>query len=157
VVFHNCQPNEKDHVVEISVKDAEVAEELEHLFLNRRMLNMDRHLWGDVKNGLCKGDHFYELLIDLDEPTSGVLGVQRLPAESMYRIETTKGKLLEFQQAADGPDYQALVNQVEVGTPVSTSERGCASAFVGGVRKSRKHRHELLGHNYRSSMTPASP
>ncbi len=33
-----------------------------------------------------------------------------LPVNTMYRIETTKGKLLEFQQSAVGPDYQALTS-----------------------------------------------
>jgi hypothetical protein len=33
-----------------------------------------------------------------------------LPPYTMYRIETTTGKLLEFQQTKEGPDYSALIN-----------------------------------------------
>lgn len=36
------------------------------------------------------------------------LMVQRLPVETVYRIETIRGKLLEFQQSLSGPDYDVL-------------------------------------------------
>lgn len=32
---------------------------------------------------------------------------QIMPAESIYRIETTKGRLLEYQQSVTGPSYEA--------------------------------------------------
>jgi len=54
------------------------------------------------------GDEFWEIVIDPDNPKDGVLKIQELPPDSMFRIETTKGKLVEFQQAKEGPDYQAL-------------------------------------------------
>lgn len=40
------------------------------------------------------GDHFIEILIAGGEPVA----VYTMPVDTMYRIETTKGKLVEFQQ-----------------------------------------------------------
>jgi len=59
------------------------------------------------------GDFFWEIVIDMDDPKQGILNLVPLPPDSMYRIETTKGKLVEFQQSNEGPDYQSL-SRVEV-------------------------------------------
>lgn len=48
------------------------------------------------------GDVFVELLPSW---------CQMLPCDTVYRIETVKGKLLEFQQSRIGPDYVALTKQ----------------------------------------------
>ena len=50
-----------------------------------------------------------------------------LPADSIYRIETTKGKLLEFQQSKEGPDYQSLA-RVDV-TQANDAELAQATAI----------------------------
>ena len=108
VIFHNCQRGENEHVFEIKCKNEEVSEELEWLFFHRKMLNMDRKAWFMMKQVCTFGDHFIELIIDPENPKDGVLKVQDLPPDSVYRIETTKGKLIEFQQSNEGPDYQSL-------------------------------------------------
>ena len=41
-----------------------------------------------------------------------------LPVETMYRIETVKGRVVEFQQSKEGPDYQAIVR----GSPVELTD-----------------------------------
>jgi len=108
-VFHNCQKDENGHIFRIECADKEVKEELEFLFFHRLMLNMDRRTWSDFKNLCIFGDLFYEIVINPDEPKDGVMKVTRLPPESIYRIETTKGKVVEFQQSKEGPDYQSLI------------------------------------------------
>lgn len=35
--------------------------------------------------------------------------VKILPPETVFRIQTTKGNLLEFQQSKEGPDYASLL------------------------------------------------
>jgi hypothetical protein len=109
LVMHNCQKNEDGHVFKIECSNDEVVDELKFLFFHRSMLNFDqRNCWDKSKRLFIKGDAFWELVINPDNPKEGIYKIQDLPPESMYRIETTKGKLLEFQQGKEGPDYQAL-------------------------------------------------
>ena len=108
VIFHNCQKGENDHLFEIKVGNDEIKDELEWLFFHRKMLNLDRKGWLWMKQVCTFGDLFVELIIDPDAPKDGILKVQELPPDSVYRIETTKGKLIEFQQSNEGPDYQSL-------------------------------------------------
>jgi hypothetical protein len=96
------------NVFTINAKNEDVKEELEFLFFHRSMLNVNRRIWADFKSLLLYGDIFYELVISLDEPRDGILKLTKLPSESMYRIETTKGKVVEYQQSKEGPDYQSL-------------------------------------------------
>ncbi len=108
IVYHNCQKGENKHVFDLEVKDDSVRAELEFLFFHRRMLNVDRNAWEWAKKLFMYGDMFLEMLISPDDPSKGILGVAPLPPDSIYRIETTKGRLIEFQQSKEGPDYQAL-------------------------------------------------
>lgn len=108
IVVHNCQEGENDHVLDIVVKNQKVKKELEFLFFHRKMLNMDRRLWGTVKKLCIFGDFFWEVLINKENPKQGILGLEELPCESMYRLQTVKNKLVEFQQSKEGPDYQSL-------------------------------------------------
>ena len=108
VVMHNCQRNELGNAFKISVDNEQIKKELEFLCFNRKMLNLNRKAWQMVKKLCIFGDGFYELITDPDNPKEGVLKMQELPPESMYKIVTTKGRVVEFQQAKEGPDYVAL-------------------------------------------------
>lgn len=108
VVMHNCQKDENGNVFKISAENEEVRKELEFLCFNRKMLNLNRRTWQMVKRLCIFGDAFYELVTDPDNPKEGVLKVQELPPDSMYKIVTTKGRVVEFQQSKEGPDYQSL-------------------------------------------------
>jgi hypothetical protein len=105
-IVHNCQLGDNNHTFDIRVKNESVKKELEFLF--HRLLKVDRKIWNWAKNLYCMGDWFGEVVIDTENPKMGILKVNPLPADSIYRIETTKGKLLEFQQSKEGPDYQSL-------------------------------------------------
>ena len=107
-VVHNCQKDSNGNVLKVEVANDDVREELEFLFFHKSMLNINRRVWSDFKSLLLYGDLFYELIISLDNPNDGILKMTKLPAESMYAIETTKGKIVEFQQSKEGPDYQSL-------------------------------------------------
>lgn len=126
-IFHNCQVGENNHLFEITCKNKDIKEELDFLFFHPKMLNIDRKLWNIARNLYLRGDHFIELIIDPEEPKSGILKFQNLPADSVYRIETIKGKLLEFQQSKEGPDYQSL-SRVEV-TKATPAELAQATAI----------------------------
>lgn len=108
VVMHNCQKNEKGNVLEIQTQNEEIKKELEFLCFNRKMLNLNRKIWQIVKKLCIFGDGFYELITDPSNPKEGIFKIQELPADSMYKIVTTKGRVVEFQQSKEGPDYQAL-------------------------------------------------
>lgn len=108
-IVHNCQKDEYGSVLKIQAENDDVKKEVEFLLMSRHMLNFNKRAWADFKSLLLYGDLFYELITDLDSPNDGILKIQRLPPESIYRIETTKGKVIEFQQSKEGPDYQSLV------------------------------------------------
>jgi intein/homing endonuclease len=139
-----CQLGENGHMFDILVKNQDIKKELEFLFFHPRMINIDEYLWEWARDLFMFGDHFMEMVIDPDEPKLGVLRVQVLPPESVYRIETIKGKLVEFQQSKEGPDYNSL-SRVEV-TKATEAELAQATAIrfapesiihfrIGGNRK----------------------
>ena len=93
----------------VRTKNNGVKEELEWYFNDLLKLHCSETLWSWARN-LCKnGDLFLELVIDTDNPELGIQRVVELPPETLYRIETVRGRLLEFQQSYMGPDYQALL------------------------------------------------
>lgn len=107
-IMHNCQRDDYNNVLEIECSNEEVKKELEFLCFNRKMLNINRRAWSMVKRLCIFGDGFYELITNPESPKDGILKMQELPPDSMYKIVTTKGKLVEFQQSKEGPDYQSL-------------------------------------------------
>ena len=108
VILHNCQKDEDGHIFKVLTGNDEIREEIEFLLLHRKMLNMNRNGWTWFKNLCIAGDWFVEMVINPDNPKEGIYRTVPLPPETMYRIETVKGKLIEFQQSKEGPDYQAL-------------------------------------------------
>ena len=107
-VMHNCQKNENGNVFKIHTENEQIKKELEFLCFNRKMLNLNRKIWQMVKKLCIFGDGFYELITDPTNPKDGILKIQELPADSMFKIVTTKGRVVEFQQSKEGPDYTAL-------------------------------------------------
>lgn len=108
VILHNCQKNDDGNIVRVECKNDEVRKELEFLLLHRKMLNLNRFGFAYFKDLIVHGDKFFEIVINPDKPSDGIYKLVPLPPETMYRIETIKGRLIEFQQSKEGPDYQAL-------------------------------------------------
>ena len=113
VVFHNCQKDSDSSIVKITCENQDITDELNWLFLDRKMLNLNRKLWGYTKRACINGDVFLELVINPDNPKGGIAKIKELPPDTMYRIESTMGKLFEFQQGAEGPDHEALLRPLE--------------------------------------------
>lgn len=108
-IAHNCQKDDDGRVFTISTENAAIKEELEFLLFHRRMLNFDqKKIWNIAKQLFIFGDFFWEIVIDVENPKSGIENLSPLPPDSMFRIETTKGRLIEFQQSNEGPDLQSL-------------------------------------------------
>lgn len=107
-IMHNCQRGDNDHVFNIECGNEEIIQECEFLLFHRKMLNMDRKIWNVAKKLVIMGDFFGEVVTNPNNPKDGILKMQELPPDSVYRIETTKGRLVEFQQSKEGPDYQSL-------------------------------------------------
>jgi len=107
-VMHNCQRDNDGNIFKIVIDSDEIKKELETLFFHRGFLNINRKMWQYAKKLFMSGDLFLEVIINPDNPKDGILKLAELPPDSMYRIETTKGKLIEFQQSKEGPDFQAL-------------------------------------------------
>lgn len=109
LIIHNCQKDETGNVLKVVTQNEEIKQEIQFLLLHRRMLNMNRNAWGLFKSLCIFGDLFLEVIINPDNPKEGIYKTIPLPPETMYRIETVKGKTLEFQQSKEGPDYQAII------------------------------------------------
>ena len=109
VILHNCQKDEDGNIFKVITKNDEVREEVEFVMLHRKMLNLNRQGWTWFKNLLIQGDFFLEMVINPDNPKEGIYRAVPLPPETMFRIETVKGKLIEYQQSKEGPDYQAII------------------------------------------------
>jgi hypothetical protein len=114
VVLHNCQKDDSGNICSISVSNDDVRSEIEFLFFNRNMINLNKNGWSWFKNLCINGDHFLEIIINPDNPEEGIYKTSTLPAETMYRVETTRGKLIEFQQSKEGPDYSSLTNPIDL-------------------------------------------
>jgi hypothetical protein len=125
VVFHNCQTGENSRLFEVKCDDNDVKDEAE--FLLNEVLEVDEWAWSEAKNLCLYGDRFWEVVISEEDPKAGIVKIVSLPPDSIFRIETTKGKLLEFQQSKDGPDYQSLA-RVEV-TKATEAELQQSSAI----------------------------
>jgi hypothetical protein len=129
-VVHNCQRDEDGRVFQIKTKNEKIKKELEYLLFHRKMLNLDqKRMWDLAKRLFVMGDFFWEVLIDLDNPKKGIIGLTPLPPETIYRIETNKGRLIEFQQSKEGPDYQCLNVDVNQATDADL-ERATAIRFA---------------------------
>lgn len=127
-VVHNCQRDDEGRVFSIDCSSQVIKDELEYLLFHRKMLNFDqKKIWNAAKQLFIMGDFFWEIIIDPENPKDGILNLMPLPADSMYRIETTKGKLIEFQQSKEGPDYESLA-RVEV-TQASDTDLQQATAI----------------------------
>jgi len=124
-IVHNCQEDDDGHVFKVKTKNEEIKHEIE--FLLYTMLEVNDRIWSWAKNLYKYGDFFLEIVTDPSEPKRGVLKIQPLPSDSIYRIETIKGKLIEFQQSKEGPDFNSLA-RVEV-TKASQAELEQATAL----------------------------
>jgi hypothetical protein len=121
VCFHNCQIGENGHMFDIKCQDHEVLEEAKYASFD--LWDMEATLWSDFKNLCLMGDLFWENIILDDQPSKGIIKVNTLPADSMYRIETVKGKVLEFQQSKEGMDIEALKRgPITSSTPLDISQ-----------------------------------
>lgn len=128
VIMHNCQIGDNKHVIDISCKNQEVLKEAE--FFLYRILKVDKRAWNDCNELFTYGDRFYELIIDPDNPKNGVIAMKSLPPASMYRVETVKGRLLEYQQSNEGPDLNALTK----GDPTKLSDQDLATSTATRFR-----------------------
>lgn len=144
VIMHNCQKDDDGNVFKIYIEDEEVKKELEFLCFNRKMLNFNRKMWQMIKRLCIFGDGFYELITNPDNPKDGVLKIQELPPESMYKIVTTKGRVVEFQQSKEGPDYQSLTRsnittatdqELKQSTAIRFSPNQVVHSYLGDDRK----------------------
>lgn len=113
-IAHNCQKDDEARVLTVNVKNTAIKEELDFMLFHRKMLNFDqKKMWNIAKQLFIYGDFFWEVVLNAENPKEGVVNLVPLPPDSMYRIETTKGRLVEFQQSKEGPDFQSLA-RVEV-------------------------------------------
>lgn len=109
-VMHNCQKDEEGKCFKIECANTDIVDELTFVMFHRDMLGLDqRTMWDKAKRLFIKGDLFFEVVINPDNPKEGVYKINDLPAETMFRIETIKGKVLEYQQSKEAPDYQAII------------------------------------------------
>lgn len=130
-VMHNCQKDEDGKCFKIECADQDIVEELNFVFFHRDMINLDqRAMWDKAKRLFIKGDLFWEIVVNPDNPKEGVYRINDLPAETMFRIETIKGKVLEYQQSKESPDYQSILKAPVQSATQSELEQSSAIRFT---------------------------
>lgn len=107
------QQDEAGHTFKIVTRSRDVLEELQFFFFS--LLEIDDTMWGRFRNLVKYGDHIMECVIDPARPELGIQKIRDLPCETMWRIETIRGRLLEYQQSTWGPDYKVLSDQSPTG------------------------------------------
>lgn len=107
-VFHNCQEDSDGNIFKITLENETIRKELNYIMFNRKRLNMNRRGHELFRSMCVKGDVFLEKIIDPDNPEEGLQRVEEMPQETMFRLETNRGRLLEFQQSNQGPDLTVL-------------------------------------------------
>lgn len=108
VILHNCQKDDLGNVLKVITKNSAIRKEAEFFLLHRKMQNLNRRAWELLKSLIINGDLFLEHIIDPESPKSGIVKTMEYPPETMYRLETIKGRLLEFQQSNEDPDWKAV-------------------------------------------------
>jgi hypothetical protein len=88
VILHNCQKDENGNIFKVSTENTDIKEEIEFLFLNRKMLNLNRHGWTWFKNLCIFGDYFVEIVINPENPKEGIYRCLPLPVETMSRLSS---------------------------------------------------------------------
>ena len=81
----------------------------------------DARYWHWAKYLITYGDLFVELI----EHDKSIMVAQALPAETMYKIITTKGRIVEYQQSSTGPDYAAIASH----RPIESDDKAEAIRF----------------------------
>lgn len=112
-IVHNCQSDDKGHVVHVTCEDDWIQDESEYVI--RDQWELDDEAYGEFKNLCLYGDHFHECVINPNMPEMGILKLETLPAESMFRMETVRGDILEYQQSRDMPNYDNLQGRMPWG------------------------------------------
>jgi hypothetical protein len=100
-----CKENRNGDLFVIKSNSAAVEKEIKFSLDSWKIKSKIRE-W--AKTLATKGDLFIEVIADPFEDKAGIYMVESLPPETVYRIETIKGELLEFQQSLEGPDYSHL-------------------------------------------------
>lgn len=130
-IMHNCQKDEDGKCFKIQCANSDIIDELNFVMFHRDMLNLDqRTMWDKAKRLFIKGDLFWEIIINPDNPKEGIYKINDLPCETMFRIETIKGKILEFQQSKESPDYQAIIKSPIQGATEAELQQCTAIRFA---------------------------
>jgi hypothetical protein len=80
VIMHNCQKDEEGNVFKVLTANTAVKKEVEFLFRNRNMLNLNRHSWTWFKNLCIFGDWFPRSRSEPRQPERGHLQNPPAPA-----------------------------------------------------------------------------
>jgi len=108
-----CSYDDENHVLQIRCSNEAVKDELKFLFFNSNTIDVDSRAWGMTRN-ICKfGDGFWEAVIDPQNPQFGILKLNELDPHTMWRIQSKKGTLLEFQQTLTSPDYDVVIKDIK--------------------------------------------
>lgn len=99
------------HTISIRCSNQGVREELEFLFF--KLIQIDDKAYAMTRSLAKYGDYFGELVVDPNNPQLGVMKLNDLDPYTMWRIQTRRGKLLEFQQTRMSPDYDIVTADLQ--------------------------------------------
>lgn len=109
-----------------------VKAEVENLLFHQLKVQHECESWHRT---LAKnGDLFLENVIDPNKKHYGILKVHLLSPDTMHRIETTRGRLIEFQQTDPGsmPDLEAVKQDIRKYNAELAASIDKSQAYNGG-------------------------
>lgn len=106
-VNESTQEDEEGETLKLLIKDPDLeenenivnnlTEEFNKLFYSN--LNINEKLWDILRTYFIDGRYYYERIIDQNHPTNGIIGIKRLPTETMdYNINPMTGEITEYYQ-----------------------------------------------------------
>jgi hypothetical protein len=115
------QEDSDGNVITLEIRDPELSrnenivnninKEFKHLF-EETIEDFDNFLWDAFRSYMIDGRFYYERIIDVKKPKSGIIGLKKLPSETMdYFYEPKSGQIHNYVQYLTGTPV--VINSLE--------------------------------------------
>jgi hypothetical protein len=121
-----------------------IQDEFYELFYNN--IDIERKLWDILRSYFIDGRVFYERIIDTSHQKKGIIGIKKLPTESMdYMIDPFTGEIVKyFQYLTENKRRPLTIEEAEQSKEVIVFNKNQISFINYGVYG--KNKYEILGY-----------
>jgi hypothetical protein len=153
-VNESTQEDHDGKIVTLEIKDEKllqnenivknIQDEFEDLFYNR--LDINDKLWDILRSYYIDGRVFYERIIDSAHPSNGIIGIKKLPAESMdYLINPITGEIVNFfQYLSERPKRPNTLEEARQANDIIVFDTNQISFVNYGIYG--RNKYEILGY-----------